>query len=1207
MMRLGIFVCSISAVVMLTVGFSAAQQKKNDNPVYDNPEAAAADPDFALQGEYTKEGQGLQIVALGDGQFKGKAFNGGLPGAGWDRKKPTEFEFDGESVKIVIEDYKKVERKSPTLGAKPPKDAVVLFDGSANSVLKHWNKGANTTDDGLLMQGVTSTDKFQDFSIHVEFRLPFQPKARGQGRGNSGLYYQGRFETQMLDSFGLEGKDNECGGLYTIKAPDVNMCLPPLSWQTYDADFRAARYAENGKKTENARITVRLNGVVIHNDVELPKSTTAAPVKEGPEPGPIYLQNHGNPVRYRNIWVVPRDYSNVSSRPIVPGFERFYTAPNADRAEGGRLLMSELNCTWCHKAKAEVAQLLTIKRAPILSKVGERIQPDYLLKFIRNPHGVKPGTTMPNLFTDVNDEDAKRMVEPIVHFLWATGQVNEAKLEPAAIAKGRILYNQVGCTVCHAPQEGGKSVPQGTTIPLVSLEEKYTVPSLTEFLKNPHAVRPSGRMPNMMLQNKEPDELANYLLRNADVPLGTPRFTYKAYHGNWEKLPDFDKLTPVSEGKIDDLQTNLAGKKDQFGLRFDGELNIKNDGDYKFHLHSDDGSRLFIDGEQVVVNDGIHAGQTKSGSAKLSKGIHKIRVEYFEAGGGEEFRLDIEGPKLRRRRIVSEMVEIDVPKPKPNPNEPKPFEFDPSQVQRGGELFALVGCADCHEMKINGELYNSEIRPKNLVDLRLGEGCLSKSPPSGVPNFNLTDIQRNALSAALTTPAPKEKPDHTTLIHKNMIAFNCYACHERGGIGGAEVARNDLFISTIPEMGDEGRLPPQLNGVADKLRDDYLKSVLQNGAKDRPYMKVRMPKFGGEVAKLTESFVAVDQKTEATIPPLPDSLSRVKAAGRKLVGGDALQCVKCHTFGNVKATGIQAIDLLTMTKRIREDWFHRYMVDPVKYRPGTRMPNVYPGGVSAYKDLYEGEPGKQNKAIWTYIADGSRAPIPFSLLPNPILLEAKTEPVIYRNFIEGVSPRGIAVGYPEKANIAYDANHFALRLVWHGPFIDASKHWRGRGQGNQIPLGDNVLKFEATSPVAVLESRDSEWPKSPPKERGYKFLGYSLDKNRRPVFRYEFAEAQIEDQITPVAEKGKDSRLQRQLVIDHKSDADATLFVRAAVGDKIEANSSGWYQVTIGQMKYQIHTEGVKPFQRESGGKQELLIEVPAGKSPQVIKQTIAW
>jgi hypothetical protein len=193
---------------------------------------------------------------------------------------------------------KKVMRKSPTLGAKPPKGAVVLFDGTT---AEHFT-GGKMTDDGLLMQGVTSKQTFGSHTIHIEFLLPYMPEARGQGRANSGFYAQGRYETQMLDSFGLEGKDNECGGIYKNASPRINMCFPPLSWQTYDVDFTAAQY-QDGKKVKNAMLTVRHNGVLIHENQEISNPTTGGPLQEADTPGPVFLQNHGNPVRYRNIWL----------------------------------------------------------------------------------------------------------------------------------------------------------------------------------------------------------------------------------------------------------------------------------------------------------------------------------------------------------------------------------------------------------------------------------------------------------------------------------------------------------------------------------------------------------------------------------------------------------------------------------------------------------------------------------------------------------------------------------------------------------------------------------------------------------------------------------------------------------------------------------------------------------------------------------------
>jgi hypothetical protein len=283
-----------------------------------------ADADFAIQGEYTGKlgGQkaGVQVVALGGGKFDVVMYQGGLPGDGWSGKKAQVDRGNAETVdgkvkltlagqtgaiaggKLTLgtDTLERVERKSPTEGAVAPAGGIALFDGTNTDA---W-EGAGMDADKLLKQGQNSKQKFQNYTLHLEFMLPYMPAARGQGRGNSGVYNQGRYEVQVLDSFGLEGKDNECGGIYSIKAPDLNMCFPPLQWQTYDIEYTAAKFDDKGKRTANARMTVKHNGAVIHKDVELPKSTTAAPLGDGPEPGPIHLQNHGNPVRFRNIWIV---------------------------------------------------------------------------------------------------------------------------------------------------------------------------------------------------------------------------------------------------------------------------------------------------------------------------------------------------------------------------------------------------------------------------------------------------------------------------------------------------------------------------------------------------------------------------------------------------------------------------------------------------------------------------------------------------------------------------------------------------------------------------------------------------------------------------------------------------------------------------------------------------------------------------------------
>ena len=328
---IGLF--AASALVAAAPALKAAEMQ-----VYTDPDHT--DADFKFQGEYASASAklGAQVRALGHGAFRTMFFAGGLPGDGWDGKTiiqkspntdnttPADSRLEGD--KVVIDqvyrgacdgrtitgqtdagqkfELKRVHRRGPTLGAHPPPGAIVLFDGSN---LDEWQPGARMTPQKWISSapnGATTKRKFQDFTLHVEFMISYMPETQTiYQRPNSGVYLQERYEIQILESFGLVEGQHDCGVLYAQITPPINMCYPPLTWQTYDIDFTAARYDADGKKTRLGRCTVKFNGVTILDDVEI-KGSTPGGIPESPNPAGIYLQAHGHPVFFKNVWIVEK-------------------------------------------------------------------------------------------------------------------------------------------------------------------------------------------------------------------------------------------------------------------------------------------------------------------------------------------------------------------------------------------------------------------------------------------------------------------------------------------------------------------------------------------------------------------------------------------------------------------------------------------------------------------------------------------------------------------------------------------------------------------------------------------------------------------------------------------------------------------------------------------------------------------------------------
>ena len=319
---------SLHLLLSLTLGLCVSSLRAADPAITD---IAQVDQQYAYVGEYvgtTPSGNvGVRISTQDGAQpMFARIYVGGLPGLGWGTIKPEVvagtldsqgLTLRGESQGqrqirsrdnrvLLVEpsgqeiELRKIARRSVTLGKPAPHASRVLFDGVDTSA---W-KDAKVTDDGLLKAGCETRDPMVGGHLHVEFRTPYMPKSSGQKRGNSGVYLQRRYEIQILESFALEGIENECGSIYRQRRPDLNMALPPLVWQTYDIFFVPAQFSSTGEKIRGTELTVVHNGVPVHYHT-LVKAKTGAGRAEGPEPLPLLLQDHGDPIVYRNVWHVP--------------------------------------------------------------------------------------------------------------------------------------------------------------------------------------------------------------------------------------------------------------------------------------------------------------------------------------------------------------------------------------------------------------------------------------------------------------------------------------------------------------------------------------------------------------------------------------------------------------------------------------------------------------------------------------------------------------------------------------------------------------------------------------------------------------------------------------------------------------------------------------------------------------------------------------
>ncbi|MCA8972146.1 MAG: hypothetical protein KDC95_20325, partial [Planctomycetes bacterium] len=362
-------------------------------------------------------------------------------------------------------------------------------------------------------------------------------------------------------------------------------------------------------------------------------------------------------------------------------------------------------------------------------------------------------------------------------------------------------------------------------------------------------------------------------------------------------------------------------------------------------------------------------------------------------------------------------------------------------------------------------------------------------------------------------------------------------------------------------LGDEGRLPPALTDVGAKLQRVWLGHAIAHGQRERPYIHTRMPGFGEAFAEsLADLLAATDTLPPIEIVPLPDdreAFEPVLDLGHELVGDKGMSCITCHLFAGDKAGTMGAIDLVYTTgERLRPEWFAHFLRNPYRFKPTTFMTNFFPGGVSTRPQLAGGDVQRQVDAIWHYLAQGRNVRKPSGIKQPPIELTVGDEAVMLRRAVQGAGKRGISLGLPGGVNATFDAENLGLNQLWWGRFLDAQPVWTSQGHGRARILSREVFQLPNGPAFAALEAPDAPWPTATRRERGDRWLGYELDKARRPTFGYTAGEVTIHDALSEVTGEDGSTRLSRTITL---SGDRAVLYLRAATHEElrmIDANTA---------------------------------------------------
>ncbi|MBM3962440.1 MAG: cytochrome c, partial [Planctomycetes bacterium] len=534
-----------------------------------------------------------------------------------------------------------------------------------------------------------------------------------------------------------------------------------------------------------------------------------------------------------------------------------------------------------------------------------------------------------------------------------------------------------------------------------------------------------------------------------------------------------------------------------------------------------------------------------------------------------------------------------------------PTAPDPARVAAGRAEFAARGCAHCHPLADPLRDASPSASPLHALDPT--RGCLSGATGPW-PHYALTDAQRADLAAVVgANAAPPTADEH---LQRQLAGRGCTACHTRDDWAKLADARQSFFVSAELSLGQDGRLPPTLTGVGAKLQPQWLRDAIAHGQNERPYLRTRMPGFGAALADdLAARFAATDTLPPIALLPLPaegDPRHQERELGRTLVGDKAMNCITCHTFAGDRAGSMAAIDLVATTgQRLRPEWFAHFLRDPVRFRPDTLMPRFFVDGKSTRPEHADGDADRQIAAMWHYLAEGRNVGKPSGIRRPPIELTVGDEAVLLRRSAPHTGKRAISVGLPGGVSFTFDAERLALDQLWRGRFVDAAPVWTSQGSGAVRLLGDGRVQLPAGPVFAALAEPDAPWPTADRRELGHRWLGYDLDAQQRPTFRYTCSAVAITDAPVEVpSASGSNQPMRLRRTFTFAAEQPTMLQFRAAVAARIDDLGSGRVQVGDG-LELQLPVGSYRLLDRDGDRELRVAIAVPAGGASLTLDYTL--